>query len=100
MAKITSKKITFPVLLAASIFAIALIGYSPIDVSAEYDKFSIPEISGTIPITGTSDDYSGDAKIVLSVAMAVAENSVENGKAMWVKLDVVQGFSLQDWCFR
>ena len=92
MVKITSKKITFPVLFAAAIFAITLIGYAPIDVSAEYDKFSIPEISGTISITETSDDYSDDAKIVLSVAMAVAENSVENGKAMWGKLDVVQGF--------
>ena len=32
--------------------------------------------------------------------MGVAKNSVENGKAMWGKLDVVQGFlNLQDWCF-
>ena len=92
MAKTPITKITIPMLIAASIFSITLILYSPVDVSAEYDKFSIPEISGTITITETSDDYSDDAQITLSVAMAVAENSVENGKAMWGKLDVVQGF--------
>ena len=78
-------------MVIASIFTIVLLSYSPSDVS-EYDEFSIPEISGTITIVDTSDDYSDDAKIVLSVAMAVAENSVENGKAMWGKLDVTQGF--------
>ena len=79
-------------MVIASILTITLLSYSPSDVSAEYDKFSIPEISGTITITETSDDYSDDAKITLGVAMAVAENSVENGKAMWGKLDVTQGF--------
>lgn len=79
-------------MLIASIITITLLSYSPSDVSAEYNKFSIPEISGTITITETSDDYSDKAQIALSVAMAVAENSVENGKAMWGKLDVTQGF--------
>ncbi len=79
-------------MVLASVFAITLLSNLPSDVSAEYDKFSIPEISGTIAISETSDDYSDDAKIALSVAMAVAENSVENGKAMWGKLDAAQGF--------
>jgi len=79
-------------MLIASIFTITLLAYSPSNISAEYDNFSVPEILGTITVTETSDDYSDDAKIVLSVAMAVAENSVENGKAMWGKLDVTQGF--------
>ena len=79
-------------MIIASIFAITAVSYSPNDVSAEYGQFSIPEISGTIIISETSDDYSDKAQIVLSVAMAVAENSVENGKAMWGKLDVTQGF--------
>ena len=69
-----------------------MISFSPINVSAEYGQFTIPEISGTITITEESDDYSDKSPIALSVAMAVAENSVENGKAMWGKLDVVQGF--------
>ena len=86
------KKITIPVMIVASIFAISLVSYSPFDASAEYGKFSIPEITGTIPITEPSEDYSDKAQIALSVAMAVSENSVENGKAMWGKLDVVQGF--------
>ena len=82
-----------PILVATGVFAIAILSYSPIDVSAEYDQFQIPEISGTITVTETlDDDYSDKAQIALSVAMAVAENSVENGKAMWGKLDVVQGF--------
>ena len=92
MAKISKTKITVPVLVAASIFAIAMISVSPTNVSAEYGQFTIPEISGTIEITELSTDYSDKAPIALSVAMAVSENSVENGKAMWGKLDVVQGF--------
>ena len=79
-------------MIIASIFAITALSYSPSDVSAEYDQFSIPEISGTITVTEESDDYSDKAQIALSVAMAVAENSIENGKAMWGKLDVTQGF--------
>ena len=83
---------TVPMLIAASIFVIAIISYSPIGVNAEYDKFTIPEISGTITITEIYDDYSDDAQITLSVAMGSAEDSVKKGKAMWGKLDVVQGF--------
>ena len=79
-------------MMMASIFAITTLSYSPNDVGAEYDKFTIPEILGTIKITELQDDYSDGAQIALSVAMAVAENSVENGKAMWGKLDVTQGF--------
>ncbi len=62
------------------------------DVSAELDKFIIPEISGTISISDGSQDFSDKANISLSVAMGAAENSVEDGKAMWGKLDIVQGF--------
>ncbi len=83
---------TIPLMIIASIFAITALSYSPNDVSAEYGEFSIPEISGTITISETSDDYSDKAQIALSVAMAVSENSIENGKAMWGKLDVTQGF--------
>ncbi len=79
-------------MIITSIFAITIASYSPNDVSAKYGKFTIPEISGTISITEISDDYSDKAQVALSVAMAVSENSVENGKAMWGKLDVVQGF--------
>ena len=92
LTKISKIKITVPVLAAVSIFAIAMISFSPINVSAEYGQFTIPEISGTIEITEKSKDYSDKSPIALSVAMAVSENSVENGKAMWGKLDIVQGF--------
>lgn len=92
LARVLRTKITIPILVAASIFAVALISFSPMNASAEYDQFQIPEISGTIAITEPSDDYSAFDTIALSVAMTVSENSVENGKAMWGKLDVVQGF--------
>lgn len=92
MTKIPKTKITIPLMVMASILVITTLSYSPNDVSAEYGQFNIPEISGTITITDPSNDYSDDAQIELSVAMAVAENSVENGKAMWGKLDVIQGF--------
>lgn len=91
MISIPRTKITIPAIIAASILSIALISYSPMDVSAELDKFSVPEISGTITVN-ESQDYSDDASISLSAAMGVAEDSVEDGKAMWGKLDVVQGF--------
>jgi len=89
---ISKKKITIPLMVIASIFAITALSFSPSNVSAEYSDYTIPEISGTIPITETSNDYSDKAQIALSIAMAVAENSVDNGKAMWGKLDVTQGF--------
>ena len=91
LARISKTKMTVSVLMAASIFAIAMVVSYPINVSAEYDKFSIPEISGSIAVSKSSE-YSTDGTIALSVAMAVAENSVPDGKAMWGKLDVVQGF--------
>ena len=53
-------------MLIASIITITLLSYSPSDVSAEYDKISIPEISGTIIITETSGDYSDKAQIALT----------------------------------
>ena len=92
MINIPKKKMTVPVLIAASMFSIVLLSYTPLDVSAEYKKFSIPEITGTITVTQESDDYSDYAKITLSESMKAAESSIENGKAMWGKLEIVQGF--------
>jgi len=92
LIRIPRTKITISAIIAASILSIAIVSYSPMDVSAELDKFSVPEISGTIIVSDESQDYSDDASISLSVAMGVAENSIEDGKAMWGKLDVVQGF--------
>ncbi len=79
-------------MIAASLFAITMVSFSPIDASAEYVQTQIPEISGTLKVIGDSNDYSDFDTVELSVAMAMAENSVENGKAIWGKLDVVQGF--------
>ena len=86
LAKISKTKIAIP-LFTLSILAVAIVSFAPLNVSADYGEYTIPEISGSI--TAESGD---DATIALSVAMAVAENSVENGKAMWGKLDVVQGY--------
>lgn len=92
MVKISKTKFTLPILIAVGIFAVTIISFSPSYVSAEYSQIEIPKISGTINIIEESDNYSEQAQIALSVAMAVGENSIENGKAMWGKLDVVQGF--------
>ena len=92
MTKITKNKITISLLIVVSVFVITVVPFSPNNANAEYNQFQIPEIIGTITITELSNDYSDKDPIALSVAMAVAENSVENGKAMWGKLDVVQGF--------
>ena len=92
MAKISKTKISLPILITASIFALTVGLLSPTYVSAEYNHAEIPEISGTIAIPDPTTSYSDQSQIVLSVAMAVSENSVENGKAIWGKLDIVQGF--------
>ena len=92
LVKISTTKITIPILFAIGIFSVSIVSFIPNYASAEYSQFEIPEISGTITIAEQSDDYSDKAQIALSVAMAVGENSVENGKAMWGKLDVVQSF--------
>lgn len=92
LTKISKTKITIPILFTIGIFSVSIVSFMPNYASAEYIQFEIPEISGTITIAEQSNDYSDNAQIVLSVAMAVAENSVENGKAMWGKLDVIQGF--------
>lgn len=76
-------------MIIASVLVVTAVSYSPNDVRAE---FSIPKILGSISMPETSDDYSAKAQITLGVAMAVSENAVENGKAMWGKLDVTQGF--------
>ena len=92
MTSISKTKLTIPALIVTGIFAITLLSYYPINVSAEYDQSAIPEISGSLPITEYSTDYTDVAKVTLSSAMSVSENSIENGKAMWGKLDVVQGY--------
>ena len=75
-----------------SIFTIVLLSYAQAGVNAENDKFQIPEISGTIAVAEEHENNSDKAEIILSEAMSAAENSVDNGKAMWGKIDVVQGF--------
>ena len=83
------KKITIPAIIVASIFAIAIVSFSPSDALAEYGEYSIPEITGSILVDG---DYSGLEQISLADAMSVAEDSVDDSNAMWGKLQVIQGY--------
>jgi len=83
------KKITIPAIIVASIFAIAIVSFSPSDALAEYGEYSIPEITGSIAVDG---DYSGLEQISLADAMSVAEDSVDDSNAMWGKLQVIQGY--------
>jgi len=50
-----------------------------------------PQIQGTVPVS-SGDDFEQKNGIALSVAMAVGENSVSDGKAMYAKLANVNGF--------
>ena len=84
------KKITIPAIVIASIFAIAVVSFSPSDVLAEYGSYNIPEISGSI-LVGDSE-YQGLEEISLSDAMSIAEDSVNDSNAMWGKLQVIQGY--------
>ena len=81
-------KITLAAILVIGAFSISIL---TVPAFAEWDKFNYPEIQGTIPIS-SGDDFSQKNTIALSVAMAVGENSVSDGKAMYAKLSDVNGF--------
>ena len=83
-----SAKITIAVVLVIGVFSISI---ASVPVFAEWDKFNYPEIQGTIPVS-PGDDFGQKDAIVLTVAMAVGENSVSDGKAVYGKLANVNGF--------
>ena len=83
-----SAKITIAAILVIGVFSISIL---TVPAFAEWDKYNYPEIQGTIPISSV-DDFSQKNTIALSVAMAVGENSVSDGKAMYAKLSDVNGF--------
>ena len=81
-------KITIAAILVIGVFSISIL---TVPAFAEWDKYNYPEIQGTIPIS-SGDDFSQKNTIAMSVAMAVGENSVSDGKAMYAKLSNVNGF--------
>ena len=83
-----SAKITIAVVLVIGIFSISIV---TVPAFAEWGKFSYPQIQGTIPVS-SGDDFGQKDTIVLAVAMAVGENSVSDGKAVYGKLANVNGF--------
>ncbi len=83
-----SAKVTIAAVLVIGIFSISI---ASVPAFAEWDKFNYPEIQGTIPIS-PGDDFGQKDVIVLAVAMAVGENSVSDGKAVYGKLANVNGF--------
>ena len=78
--------------LVIGILLSSIASLSPTEANADwqYNK-QIPEITGTITVEGT-ENYEDLSKIDLRVAMAVGENSVTNGKAIYAKLVVIQDF--------
>jgi len=83
-----SAKITIAAVLVIGVFSISI---ATVPAFAEWNKFSYPQIQGTIPIS-SGDDFAQKDTIVLAVAMAVGENSVSDGKAVYGKLANVNGF--------
>jgi len=83
-----SAKITIAVILVIGVFSISI---ATAPAFADWGKFSYPQIQGTIPVS-SGDDFEQKNGIALSVAMAVGENSVSDGKAMYAKLANVNGF--------
>lgn len=83
-----SVKITIAVILVIGVFSISI---ATAPAFADWGKFSYPQIQGTIPVS-SGDDFEQKNGIALSVAMAVGENSVSDGKAMYAKLADVNGF--------
>ena len=83
-----SVKITIAAILVIGVFSISIL---TIPAFAEWDKLNYPQIQGTVPVS-PGDDFEQKNGIALSVAMAVGENSVSDGKAMYAKLANVNGF--------
>jgi len=83
-----SAKITIAAILVIGVFSISI---ATVPAFADWGKFSYPQIQGTIPVS-SGDDFEQKNGIALSVAMAVGENSVSDGKAMYAKLADVNGF--------
>jgi len=83
-----SAKITIAAILVIGVFSISIL---TVPAFADWGKFSYPQIQGTIPVS-SGDDFEQKNGIALSVAMAVGENSVSDGKAMYAKLANVNGF--------
>ena len=83
-----SAKITIAAILVIGVFSISIL---TVPAFADWDKFSYPQIQGTVPVS-SGDDFEQKNRIALSVAMAVGENSVSDGKAMYAKLADVNGF--------
>ena len=83
-----SGKITIAAILAIGIFSISIL---TVPVFAEWDKTNYPQIQGTVPVS-SGDDFEQKNGIALTVAMAVGENSVSDGKAVYGKLANINGF--------
>ena len=84
--------LTISVLLVTGALLTSFTSLSPIEANADWQhNEQIPEITGTITVDGT-ENYEDLSKINLRVAMAVGENSVTNGKAIYAKLVTVQDF--------
>ena len=83
-----SAKITIAAILVIGVFSISI---ATIPAFADWGKFSYPQIQGTVPVS-SGDGFEQKNGIALSVAMAVGENSVSDGKAMYAKLANVNGF--------
>jgi len=83
-----SAKITIATILVIGVFSISI---ATAPAFADWGKFSYPQIQGTVPVS-SGDDFEQKNGIALSVAMAVGENSVSDGKAIYAKLADVNGF--------
>jgi len=83
-----SAKITIATILVIGVFSISI---ATAPAFADWGKFSYPQIQGTVPVS-SGDDLGQKNGIAMSVAMAVGENSVSDGKAMYAKLADVNGF--------
>ena len=83
-----SAKITIAAILVIGVFSISVL---TVPAFADWGKFSYPQIQGTIPVS-SGDNFEQKNEIALSVAMAVGENSVSDGKAVYAKLADVNGF--------
>ena len=83
-----SAKITIAAILVIGVFSISIL---TVPAFADWDKSNYPKIQGTVPVS-SGDDFSQKNTIAISVAMAVGENSVSDGKAKYAKLSDVNGF--------
>ena len=93
MAKLVSKKVLVPTILAAVAIALAVLAVPQAIATSDRMAEDMPRINGTVNAGETMKDFINDnLKVTLSQASETAAKQAENGVVVGGHLGVVQGY--------